>query len=162
MRAAGLLFIAAVSLAGCASKPSADAGANIAQSKDGTSDGSALLGAIADSSLPKGECGMVLWTLEQERPAPIFRYLSGKSAEVTVNGKHLALTRTETKGSSAFGVYEGQTFAGADGLRLAVDVHFSVGFDGGAYLERGLVTVETQDGWRTVAPSAGIAGCRSK
>jgi hypothetical protein len=40
-------------------------------------------------------------------------------------------------------------------------VRFSLGFDGGVYLERGLIVVEALDGWRTVAPSAGLAGCRS-
>lgn len=105
---------------------------------------------------------MVLWTLEQERPAAIFRYLSGKTAEIVVNEQKMTLTRIEVEGSTAFGVSERQSFSGEDGLKVAIDVRFSLGFDGGSYLERGLVTVTTQDGWRTVVPSAGLAGCRAR
>jgi hypothetical protein len=46
-------------------------------------------------------------------------------------------------------------------MEVSVDARFSVGFDGGVYLERGLITVEAADGWRTVIPSAGLAGCRA-
>jgi hypothetical protein len=143
-------------IASCASKPSS----SLATVQ--STDGSIVLGAIADASLPKGECGMVLWTLEQDRPAPIFRYLSGKTAEVVVNGAPMELMRMETNGASAFGVSERQTFSSADGLEAMVNVRFSLGFDGGSYLERGLVTVTSKDGWRTVAPSAGLAGCRAR
>lgn len=154
---AGWIVLSCLALTACASRPSASGAATAA-----AADGSVLLGAIADSGLPKGDCGMVLWTLEQERPSPIFRYLAGKSAEIVVNGKNVLLTLVEAKGSSAFGVSETQTFAGLEGLTVTVNVHFSVGFDGGSYLERGLVTAGTPEGWRTVAPSAGIAGCRAK
>lgn len=121
-----------------------------------------VLGRIAESNIPKGECGMILWTLDERQPAPIFRYISGKAGEIAVNGVPVVLTRADMSGQDAFGVFERQTFAATDGsLAVAVDVRFGVSFDGGSYLERGVVTIESASGWRTVAPSAGLAGCRA-
>ncbi|HPE31121.1 MAG TPA: hypothetical protein PLV61_08000, partial [Parvularculaceae bacterium] len=105
---------------------------------------------------------MVLWTLDEERFAPIFRYVAGQQGEVAIGGAPVALTRVEVEGDGAFGIFEEQTFITEDGLKLNVKVKFSLGFDGGTYLERGLVSVETPSGWRTVLPAAGLAGCRSK
>ena len=129
----------------------------------GTAEGEGVvLRPLHDASLPKGECGMILWTLDEERPVPVFRYLSGKTAQIVVNATPLALTRVEANGAASFGVAENQIFQGENGLKATVAVRFSLGFDGGSYLERGLITLENADGWRTVVPSAGLAGCRSK
>lgn len=121
-----------------------------------------VLGALPASALPKGECGMMLWTLDEKRPAPVFRYVSGKTAEILVEGAIVSLTRVEAAGESAYGIAEEQKFVAENGISASVVVRFSLGFDGGSYLERGLITIDTPEGWRTVTPSAGLAGCRSK
>lgn len=155
-----LLLVAAPGVAGCAmlgggSEP-APAVVPAAQVEG------VALSALPDSALPKGACGMVLWTLDEERPAAVFRYIAGGAGEIVVGGRTVSLQRVEATGRSAYGVYEQQSFAAADGMRLDVAVHLTLGFDGGSYLERGLIKIETASGWRTVAPSAGLAGCRSK
>lgn len=122
---------------------------------------SATAGALPDAALPKGGCGMILWTLDIERPIPVFRAVSEKGAEIVVDGKLQQLQLAEADGGSGFGVHEIQKFTG-DGLMVSVRVRFGLGFEGGAYLERGLVSVEKADGWKTVIPAAGIAGCRAK
>lgn len=122
----------------------------------------AILGGLADASLPAGACGMVLWTLDAQRPVPVFRFVAGKEGELVVNGAAVSVKRVRADGASSYGVYEEQSFLADDGLRVEVGVRFSLGFDGGSYLERGLIRVESSDGWSTVAPSAGLAGCRSK
>lgn len=156
-----IMVAAAVSVAGCTSAadkpsprvtPAAAAGAG--------PEAVVTLGALADASLKSGECGMILWTLDENRPAPVFRYVAGKSGEIAVGGRRVQLARLDTAGAGGFGVFERQTFASPDGLTVRVDSRFSLGFDGGSYLERGLVTVESPDGWRAVSPAAGIAGCR--
>ena len=53
-----------------------------------------LLASIPEPFVPKGACGMVLWTAEGERPSPVFRYLSEKSAEINLNGRLVRLSRT--------------------------------------------------------------------
>lgn len=119
-----------------------------------------LLAAIPEPFVPKGACGMVLWTAEGERPSPVFRYVSEKIAEVNLNGRLVRLSRTTFNGASGFGVFETQQFISDDGITASVTVRFAQGFDGGAYLERGLVTLESVEGWRSVIPAAGLAGCR--
>lgn len=155
-----LFVLAAFAAAGCAAL---DSGVGRESKAPAIApDEGVVLGALPASALPKGECGMVLWTLDEKRPAPVFRYVAGESAEILVKGEVVSLTRMEAEGESFYGVAEEQIFIAANGLSASVAVRFSLGFDGGSYLERGLITVETPEGWRTVTPSAGLAGCRSK
>jgi hypothetical protein len=152
---AALVGIAAA-VASCASSPSASPSAPTAVGESG-----AVLSAVPAAHLPKGECGMILWTLHENRPAPIFRYVSGKKAEVVVNGARLELLREASEGNSAYGVFERQTFRAPSGLALSITLVFGAGFDGGAYVERALVAIHSPDGWRTVTPTAGLVGCRA-
>jgi hypothetical protein len=127
-----------------------------------TEDGSFALTSVAEPALPPGKCGMILWTLDANRPTPIMRYVSGETANIAVNGSTVDLSLAETSGGGNFGVSEKQVFVGGAGFDAVVDVHFGLGFEGGVYLERGLVKVTSASGWEVVAPAAGIAGCRRK
>ena len=161
-RAPSLLLVAfgALSIAACASGDTAkDASVNkAAPSSPGAS---ATAGALPDAALPKGGCGMILWTLDIERPIPVFRAVSQKGADIVIDGKLRSLQLVSADGGAGFGVFETQKFAG-DGLTVNVRVRFGLGFEGGSYLERGLVSIEKSDGWKTVIPAAGIAGCRAR
>lgn len=158
-------------LGACSSLPVT--GKSNGDTKEGTSSGTAtnaagqpvvqeglFLTGIDQSSLPAGNCGMVLWTVDEDRPKPIFRYISGDLAEAGINGRLVPLSLVRFDGASAFGVGERGFFESALGLKLTVDADFGLGFEGGNYLEDGLITLEDASGWRTVAPVAGIAGCR--
>lgn len=153
------ILIAALLAAGCASSAAKNSQQGVVAAPSGGGD--VMIGALADASLSKGECGMILWTLEETQPAPILKLTSGKSAEMMVNGALVKFAITETSGAAGFGVFEDQTLA-AEGYAATVKVRFGLGFDGGSYLERGLVTIEAPSGWRTVVPAAGVAGCRTK
>lgn len=153
-----IIFVALI-VSGCASDGAKTPGRSVVAAPSG--DGDVVIGALADASLPKGECGMILWTLEENQPAPILRVTSGKGAEMVVNGAAVKFILADTGGAAGFGVFEDQTFS-APGLSASVKVRFGLGFDGGSYLERGLVTIESASGWRAVTPAAGVAGCRTK
>ena len=154
----GVHLFAIALLAGCAAKP---APAVSTAAAPPSAAAAVALGPLANASLPAGECGMILWTLDESRPAPVFRYIAGKNAEIAIAGRTISLARIEGSGATGFGVFERQTFSGPDGLTVKVESRFSLGFDGGSYLERGLVSVTSPDGWKAVSPAAGIAGCRS-
>ncbi|MEZ5893096.1 MAG: hypothetical protein R3C58_08125 [Parvularculaceae bacterium] len=119
------------------------------------------LGPIGDAALPEKSCGMILWTLEGSTPTPVFRYVSGEKAEVNVNGAIVTLVRADYSGASGYGVSERQHFESAGGLRMDVSARFGLGFNGGAYLEQGLIKLENDAGWSLITPAAGIAGCRN-
>lgn len=154
-RGGGILALAWIALAaGCASK-AAKPSVVTKGAEDGVS-----LGVLADSAIPKGDCGMVLWALENDHPSPVFRYLVGKKADVVLGKSPAQLERAETEGASGFGVYEHQSFVDGAGLSLVIDAKFGLQFDGGSYLEKGVIIVEAPGGWRTVVPVAGLAGCR--
>ena len=154
----GAFLLIALIAAGCSTPASRNAGSAVVAAPSGAGD--VVVSALSDASLPKGECGMILWTLEANQPAAILRLIAGKSADIVINGKTLKLAITASSGATGFGVYEEQLLA-AEGMTASVKVVFGLGFDGGSYLERGLVTIESATGWRTVIPAAGVAGCRS-
>ncbi len=115
---------------------------------------------IPNAALPSGACGMVMWTLEGNRPAAIFQFISGKKARINIAGRPVELTLADYGGASGFGVYERQTFEGGEGIEVEVNARFGLSFNGGSYLEQGLVKVRDSAGWSIVAPAAGVAGCR--
>ncbi len=156
MKLAGMVT-AAAALCACASN--SGKATHVATTND---DGSFALTALSDAALPAGKCGMILWTLDANSPARILRYVSGETAVIAVNGTPVTLSLAETSGGSNYGVFERQVFVGGAGYDANVEIHFGLGFDGGAYLERGLITVRSSSGWEIVAPAAGIAGCRRK
>lgn len=153
--ASALLLVGACASDGNQAKSAANNGAPTSP------DLTATAGALPDAALPKGSCGMILWTLDVQRPAPVFRAVSQKGAEINIDGGVKKLVLSDADGGAGFGVFETQTFAG-EGLTVTVKVRFGLGFEGGSYLERGLVSIEKSDGWKTVIPAAGIAGCRVK
>lgn len=153
-----LVIMLACAAAACASN--AGGGREALSSLD--NDGSFNLSPLGDGALPPGKCGMVLWTLDANAPTRILKYIAGESATISVNGAPVLLTLAEASGSSNYGVSERQVFVGGAGYDAIVRVSFGMGFDGGTYLERGLITVKSQNGWEIVAPTAGIAGCRRK
>lgn len=116
---------------------------------------------IPNAALPSSECGMVLWTLEGNRPAAVFQFISGKQGRINIAGREVTLTLAEFSGASGYGVFERQVFQGEDGLAVEVTARFGLEFAGGAYLEQGLIRVRDNAGWSMVSPTAGIAGCRN-
>lgn len=120
-----------------------------------------VLGALQQANIPEKSCGMILWTLESQRPSAIFRFIVGEAGEIVLGGRTVLLTRIDQSGASGFGVFENQQFQNEDGVEVEIASRFGLGFDGGAYIERGLIKVRDASGWSIVAPAAGIAGCRS-
>ncbi|GJL90728.1 hypothetical protein [Hyphococcus sp.] len=115
---------------------------------------------LASAELPANECGMVLWTLEGNRPSAVFQFISGKEARVNIAGKPINLTRTDYDGASGYGIFERQVFESKEGVSIEVSARFGLEFSGGAYLEHGLIKVRDAGGWSMVSPTAGVAGCR--
>lgn len=165
MRTIAILAVIAGSL-GCASQPApAPGGAGASADVDaGLANGLPFenfsLGAIEDAKLPEKSCGMILWSLDAQRPTPVFRYISTKKAEIMISGRMLELEPVEFAGSGSYGVFEQQSFSSPGGISVETESRFGLGFDGGSYLERALIKVRAPDGWSIVAPAAGIAGCR--
>ena len=122
--------------------------------------GDQTLGALQEASIPEKSCGMILWTLEAQRPSAIFRFVVGEGGEVVIGDRLVSLARMEFSGASDFGVAENQQFRNDEGVEVEITSRFGLGFDGGAYIERGLIKVRDASGWSIVAPAAGIAGCR--
>lgn len=148
-----------LTLGACAAGAGGNRNASLASAPG---DDSFLLSGLSQPALPPGKCGMILWTLDEKAPTPIFSYVAGEPATIAVNGAPISLTLAETAGGGEYGVFERQQFVGGAGYDALVTVNFGLGFDGGTYLERGLVSVNSRNGWSLVAPVAGIAGCRSK
>ncbi len=119
------------------------------------------LTGLASSLLPGGTCGMVLWTLDANRPVPVLRYVAGKAGEFRINGVPHELIQVDSSGQSEFGVSSDQRYAAGKDITVNVEIVFGQGFDGGTYIERGVIRVDKPDLGTLVTPVAGLAGCRS-
>ncbi len=150
---------ASLLVAGCTSTGEKPAPAT-ASSASALPEAGFILNQLPDSSLPRGKCGMILWTLTDGAPAAVFRFVAGDVADVSLKGKPMKLRALEVSGRSEFGVSERQVFLTPDSVRVTTEFRFGLGFDGGVYLERALISVEDEAGWKSVSPAAGIAGCR--
>lgn len=160
MRAILGLVVGGFALSGCALIKTDDGHSPAAATKPAPIENALILGAIAQSQIPKGECGMVLWTLDADRPVPVFRFIAGGSGDIVLNGAPYTLELVSASGEAGFGVSEKSSFTGDGGLSVDVSVEFGSGFENGGYLQRGLIAVASANGWRSVTPAAGIAGCR--
>ena len=163
----GLLSVGIAMLAACQSTPETiedttstpliRAEVPVDANKD---DSSFFLTPLDTSMLPKGRCGMVLWTLDANRPVPVLRYLSGENGEFRLDSVPYELVRIEASGSGAYGVFEEQVFAAGKDIRVYVTLSLAQGFENGNYLEEGLIRVVKPESPELVTPVAGIAGCR--
>ena len=166
MRAIRTLLTGALLLAGLAGCAGAPGGGSSAAAPAAPVAGPAsleegqTLGPLPQAFIPSEACGMLLWTVSAQRPIPVFRFVSGETAEIQLGGQIVPLTLMNVSGDSGFGVFEDQVFQSPDGLVVEVSAEFGVGFAGGAYLESGLIRMSDAAGWSAVTPAAGIAGCR--
>ncbi len=161
MKSYGTIILSALTLCACVSYPNVAGQSNLAVASgvEKTARGVAL-SAIGKAQISAGECGMLLWTLDEDRPQPIFQFISGGKADVMHYGSPEKMTLVGASGPGGFGVHQNQEFHTADGSVMKVSVSFGQGFDGGSYLKQGLITIDSPAGMRSVIPAAGIAGCR--
>lgn len=121
--------------------------------------------ALSERNLEAGQCGMLLWTLDDGEPVMIFRNVSGKSAEMVIDGEKQKLDLVEETGERRFGVSARQQYTiepDTPGETLVrVDATFGLPFDGGVYIEEGVISLRNFFGWERVTPVAGLAGCRA-
>lgn len=164
---AGCLALA-VGLAGCAAAPEigrADGPRAAARVPVNTQTEAPDLGALETYSIPRGQCGMVLYTLAGTTPVPVFRSLDDGSGLVEVDGQLAALRLVGRGGDARMTVpsaqyFEGRNAAGAP-FSVAVATRWGSGFPSGSYVDSGTITLQGADGWTRVVPVAGLAGCRT-
>lgn len=116
-------------------------------------------------NLEPGECGMLLWTLANGEPVMVFRNVEGRQAEMIIDGAPARLDLVEEKGERRYGIAAEQAYtleAGTPGeTRVKVTASFGTPFEGGVYVEQGVITLRNFFGWERVTPVAGLAGCRA-
>lgn len=117
-------------------------------------------GMLTRTAIPEGACGMVLWAFRHRRPEPVFRYIADGQGKIRLDGEDISVELTAAGGDSAFGIYEKMQFRSARGLKIDTVARFGPAFQGGVYLEEGLVRLEDISGWSSIVPVAGVAGCR--
>lgn len=165
------ILAALVLLAGCATTGGQDA-----EQQGQVGPGGPLLadseapdpGVLTSADIPKGRCGMILWTRSGASTVPIFRSVDDGQASMVIDGAPVTLTLTGRGGESRLGIPAVQRFAGTlpatneDGGPVEVTVRavWGLPFPAGAYVQDAALTVQGADGWSRVVPTAGIAGCK--
>lgn len=120
---------------------------------------------LANSAIPSGQCGMILWSQIGSRTVPIFQSVGITQARMTLENEPVDLLLAHQTGMLRLGMGNRQEFiteatnTGAAGAKLRFE--WGQPFPGGSYVQRGTLTVSGADGWERVMPVAGIAGCKS-
>ncbi|NHK29082.1 hypothetical protein FF098_014255 [Parvularcula flava] len=120
---------------------------------------------LRNKNLDPGQCGMLLWTLDKGEPVMVFRNVEGRQAEMIIDGSPARLELVEEQGERRYGASTEQSYtleAGTPGeTRVKVSASFGTPFEGGVYVEQGVITLRNFFGWERVTPVAGLAGCRA-
>ncbi len=120
---------------------------------------------LVNSSIPSGQCGMILWSQIGSRTVPIFQSVGITQARMTLENEPVDLLLAHQTGMLRLGMGNRQEFiteatnTGAAGAKLRFE--WGQPFPSGSYIQRGTLTVSGADGWERVMPVAGIAGCKS-
>ena len=157
-----LAWIAALGLAACASEPKPDvvpasAGLGTTAAPDPT--------PLASYDIPSGRCGMILWTKDSGRVAPIFRSIDTVQASMIIEGETVPLLLASQDGDLRFGMRAQQVFTPTDPEKhstvVETKLEWGQAFPGGIYINRGSLKLTATDGWQRILPVAGIAGCKA-
>lgn len=120
---------------------------------------------LKNRNLAPGQCGMLLWTASGGSPILVFRNLDGQSAEMIIDGETTRMDLVEASGAKRYGVSTNQLFTIEPGTpgetRVSVEASFGIPFEGGNYVEEGIITLRNFFGWERVTPVAGLVGCRA-
>jgi len=159
-----LLFAASA----CASSPdrATQSAASVpAAAKYQVKDDAPKIAELKNKNLDPGQCGMLLWTLDKGEPVMVFRNVEGRRAEMIIDDAPARLELVEETGERRYGIAADQTYtleAGTPGeTRVKVSASFGTPFEGGVYVEQGVITLRNFFGWERVTPVAGLAGCRA-
>ena len=144
---------------------SACASSNGSAHKDNTSGAVEIprLSQLNTESLPEGQCGMLLWTMNAGQPVLVFRTIAGGQAEVMLDGKKQKFLPLAQKGDIRFGIGSRQSYRsvmGGNSQTIEINVEYGASFGGGVYVEEGVLRLITAQGWERVIPVAGLSGCR--
>lgn len=155
-------FSAAVFLAACATSSSPDVQTQQRAFAETEAPDPSPLDAYA---IPPGRCGMILWTQNGSRIAPIFRSVDVTTATMRIEGEEMPLLLQSQDGELRLGMRAKQVFAATGesngGVVVEAKLNWGQAFPGGSYVSGGTLTVIGADGWRRILPVAGIAGCKA-
>lgn len=163
----GILALISISgLAACATAPDEEAGpAAQPAAKYQVKDDAPRIAELKKRNLEPGQCGMLLWTLSAGEPALVFRNVEGKAAEMIIDGKTARLVLASATGEQRYGISAKQEYTLDEGTpgetRVKIAATFGIPFEGGVYVEEGVITLRNFFGWERVTPVAGLAGCRA-
>lgn len=115
--------------------------------------------AIAPQELQQGECGLFLWARTPDRPFVFFSKQPNNFALMRVDGKDRTFTRTGFDKLLEGRIYGEQVFQSGE-LTLELSFDEVEPIEGGLRVARAAISLSGVEGWRTVAPAAGLASCR--
>jgi hypothetical protein len=134
-----------------------------------TAQGAAPETAIAETplqSLPQqalsvGQCGMFVWSKNENPVLMMVAYDNPAEAVVRTDGRERRLERTAFDGERQHGHFETQTFSnGRITLTLEVRLTPQGNMRDGALIEAGVVRMRDRRGWETVVPVGGLLACQ--
>jgi hypothetical protein len=159
-----LLAMLAIGLTGCATGGPDPQGPRVPVPMSAETEAPDL-GALRTYGVPRGRCGMILYTLAGATPVPIFRSTDDGTAIMEIERQVTPLALVGRGGTTRMAIPSMQYFQGhlasGEAITVAAQTEWGQPFQGGSYVRSGTMTVTAANGWSRVVPVAGIAGCKA-
>lgn len=152
------LLAAGLILGGCQSLPNLVPAADAPRVANANLD--ARIGELPAQRLTSGDCGIFLWSRTPERRLLFFAKSRDGVSRMMIDGREQDIPRTAFGGDNVMGQSAQQTYTWRD-IRVDVAVTFDrrPGFERGAVVPQGTLTVTNRDGWDYVMPVGGLIAC---
>ncbi|MDX2143242.1 MAG: hypothetical protein SFV19_07800 [Rhodospirillaceae bacterium] len=154
----------AMTLAGCGNitLPSLPTSNPAAAAVDDT-DLEALISELPPQRLRAGQCGMFLWSRDEQRRLTLFAISTDQDAKMMINNREQFVPRVAGDGRIVQGFAEQQTYAWRNlTFKVAVEFEQRAGLGRGAVIPSGTLRVSRRDGWEAVLPVGGLVACEGQ
>ncbi|NNE58599.1 MAG: hypothetical protein HKN36_10865 [Hellea sp.] len=116
---------------------------------------------LAARELSPGECGLFVFTADDERRFILFSQASNSEASWWTETGEVKVRRTGTDGFVTYGQAPGQNFELPNGGVLKLVLGDPQEIDRGTRYKAGRITSADADGWEKIMPVIGAAGCQA-
>ncbi len=109
-----------------------------------------------------GECGLFVWSIDDDRRFILFSTSATQSGRWLNDGQEVSLNILEESGTVANGQYPNVVFESDDGQKLELGLKSPQVITDGTRFKAGALKSESEDGWLHIVPVAALSTCKTR